>query len=196
MKTITIPAASNNVPGVYTEFFDVPVFTIISAPDFFSVAVGSQQGRTVGSGHVVGASGGPPLGRVTFSQTTSSEMDVTIDAGVEQFRGSLPIVSEQMIIEAESLTQNPMPNGGLLTLLGTRKIKGIVRTRKYIEIDNTSTGDLSIYLGAFGTPGNPFGPPRIARVLGNSVRRLDIAADLQLWNNSGGALNLTIHEVF
>lgn len=78
MKTITIPAAINGVDGVYNENFGQPGFAIVSASSSFFLQIGNGQAFKVSVGGQIGSDSGPELGRITFSNKTTTAIDVTI----------------------------------------------------------------------------------------------------------------------
>lgn len=78
MKTVSIPAAINGTPGVYTENVGEPGFSIASATTSFFLQVGQGQNYKVSAGSRIGAASGPSLGRVTFSNPSTAGIDVTL----------------------------------------------------------------------------------------------------------------------
>lgn len=78
MKTLSIPAALNGTPGVYTENVGDPGFTIVSATGSFFIQVRNNQQFKASVGQQVGAASGPSLGRVTFSNPSAQAIDVIL----------------------------------------------------------------------------------------------------------------------
>jgi hypothetical protein len=78
MKTINIPAAVNGTPGVYTENVGEPGFSIASATTSFFLQVGNGQSFKASAGAQIGAASGPSVGRVTFSNPSTTAIDVTL----------------------------------------------------------------------------------------------------------------------
>lgn len=78
MKTITIPAAQNGVDGIYAEVFGDAGFAVVSATSSFFIAIGTAQKFKISTGGQIGMQQGNSLGRVVFSNPTSTAIDVTI----------------------------------------------------------------------------------------------------------------------
>jgi hypothetical protein len=78
MKTVSIPAAINGTPGVYTENFGEPGFSIASATTSFFLQLGQGNQFKVSAGSRVGAASGASLGRVTFTNPSATGIDVTL----------------------------------------------------------------------------------------------------------------------
>lgn len=78
MKTITILAAQNGTPGVYNENFGEPGISIVSATASFFIQPGDGQKFKVSQGQRIGSGNGPALGRLTFSNPSETDIDVTI----------------------------------------------------------------------------------------------------------------------
>ena len=77
-KNITIPAALNNVDGVYCERMSDSGFSVVSAGAPFRVRINNQGIQLVSSGDTVGLEKGPALGRVEFLSSNTSAVDLVI----------------------------------------------------------------------------------------------------------------------
>lgn len=78
MKTISIPAAVNGKNGVYNERFDLAGFFVASATGQFSVRIGNEALEAAQAGKSFGTNKGPALGRVTFENTGSNAVVITL----------------------------------------------------------------------------------------------------------------------
>jgi len=77
-KNILLPAAKNGVPGCYVENFSIAGFSVVSTDGSFQASAGSEPPQTLSSGQSFGAESGNALGRVTFLNSGSVAINLTI----------------------------------------------------------------------------------------------------------------------
>lgn len=84
-QQITIPAATNGAPGVYSQTFAAAGFSVQQSTGTFTLQLPGSAPQTVAVGQSVGKLVGPALGSVQFSNAGSTAIQVTLgDFGVNQ----------------------------------------------------------------------------------------------------------------
>lgn len=188
--TISIPAAVAGQPGVVVQpvYSAKEVFVLASTADF---KIRSDTGKSVTLGTGRSMRSAEPMSLITFYNDGTSAVQVTFFAGEDYGANTAPpagtAIGEAPIILADAQTQLQMPNGSTFNYPGIQTFSGLLKTRKFMEVDN---------LNGIGAPVSVFvGGSRIARVWNSQCRRFETADTITL-QTLNGAADVSVYEVF
>lgn len=203
MKSVSIPAAINGNPGVYSERNMDTVFVCISSDGPCTVQLGSQAAASCIAGLVLGTPGGPQIQTLTLQNTGVVAVNVTFDTGNVAQQGAvptapienffnLPLYASPGSVTGTRAIGAAGANPGVIP--GTQLINGVSKTRQFIEITNLDSSQL-IYVYTDHQTGPTF-DQCIGIVFPLSYRRFRTPKNLYLFNLGASALQSTAWEQY